>query len=60
MKFAIEGGQRQFFKKHQFLEVEGVLTATQLKELNLEIEKVFLLLLYSSNQIVSRQIVHSC
>lgn len=40
MKFAIEGGQRQFFKKHQFLEVEGVLTATQLKELNLEIEKV--------------------
>ena len=39
MKFAIEGVHRQFFRKHQALEVEGMLTKAQLNELNLQIEK---------------------
>lgn len=39
MKFAIEGAHRQFFRKHQALEIEGMLTEAQLTELNLQIEK---------------------
>lgn len=39
MKFAIEGDHRQFFKKNQTLEIQGLLTENQLKEWNTQIEK---------------------
>jgi hypothetical protein len=38
MKFAIEGAHRQFFRKHQCLEVQGMFTDSQLEELNQLIE----------------------
>lgn len=40
MKFAVLGEHRHFFKQNQALEVEEVLTANQLKNLNDQIEKV--------------------
>ncbi len=38
MKFAITAEQRQYFHKHQFLELEGLLTPSQIGILNTQIE----------------------
>jgi hypothetical protein len=39
MKFAIEGAHRQFFRKHQCLELQGMLNDSQLQDLGMLIEK---------------------
>ncbi len=39
MKFAIEGTQRHYFRQHHALEVQNLLKESQLKELNLQLDK---------------------
>lgn len=42
MKFAIENDQKRFFRKNRFLETEGLLSETELNELNLHIDKALI------------------
>lgn len=59
MKFAIEGGHRQFFRRHQALEVQGILSEKELNELNLKLQDALAVRLKTSADKIYRELPRS-